>query len=366
MAIFKEHVLRSRPYSGGSVRENKNIVKLSSNENPLGPSPKAVEAMRGVLDGLHEYQFESDAALTGPVAHSVFGHLSGFDESFAARILPANGGMELLDIICRGFLEPGDSCLISSPTFMAYQNFAELAGGRVIDVPLLKENLMLDVPAILAAVNEKVRILFISNPNNPTGAIFPERDIRKLLDGLPEHVIVVYDEVYHHYVDRRDYVSASTLISEGRPVIGIHSFSKAYGLAGIRLAYLFSTPSITEYLRHFRRPFMIPALSMLGGLAALEDYEHLSNTVRVNAIEKKWLYEQFSKAGIEYWKSDANFILIRPPVSSKVFCTSLLKRGVMVRNAEPLGAEGLVRITVGNKDMNHALINAIQNLKFNK
>jgi histidinol-phosphate aminotransferase len=236
----------------------------------------------------------------------------------------------------------------------------------VIDVPLQKENFMLDVTGILAAVNGQVRIVFISNPNNPTGAVFPERDIRKLIGGLPGHVIVVYDEVYHHYVDRRDYVSASTLIGEGRPVIGVHSFSKAYGLAGIRLAYLFSTPAITGYLRHFRRPFMIPALSMLAGLAAIDDFEHLSNTVRINAIEKKWLYEQLRKQGIMYWKSDANFILVKPPGSSKAFCTSLLKQGVMVRNAEPLGAEGMVRITVGTMEMNQTLIRAIQNLKFNK
>jgi histidinol-phosphate aminotransferase len=360
--FFKKHVLRSYPYIGGSTREKinegKNIFKLSSNENPLGPSPKAVSAIIQSLGNLHEYQFQDDRRFVNALSE----HIGLSPDHF----LPANSGMELLDIICRGFLEPGTSCILSSPTFMAYKNFAELAGARVIDVPLLKENFSLDTHGILCAIDETTRVIFISNPNNPTGSLFPERDIRALIDGLPEHVVMVYDEVYYHFVDRGDYIRASQLIAENKNVIGLHSFSKAYGLAGLRLGYLFSTLAMTEYLRHFRRPFMVPALSVAAAIAALDDNEHLTRTVHLVAHEKKWICTELRRHGITYWPSDANFILIRPPIPAHLFCDYLLQKGVMVRGTDPLGAPGLVRITVGTRVMNEALVEAIYCLQFGK
>jgi histidinol-phosphate aminotransferase len=172
--------------------------------------------------------------------------------------------------------------------------------------------------------------------------------------------------VYYHFVDRRDYTRASTLIGEGKNVIGLHSFSKAYGLAALRLGYLFSTPDISHYLRHFRRPFMVSALAMVAGMAALDDYEHITRTVRATALEKRWLCAEFRRCGIMYWPSDANFILIRPPVNSLRFCQHLLQNGIMVRSTEPLGAPGLVRITIGNREMNEALIRTVYNLQYSK
>jgi histidinol-phosphate aminotransferase len=364
MISFKKHILDSIPYVGGSTREQnsggKALHKLSSNENPLGPSPKALTAIGKALSSLHEYQFQDDQVFTEKLSEHFEGKLS--HEQF----LPANSGMELLDIICRGLLEPGTSCILSSPTFMAYKNFAELAGARVIDVPLLQETFSLNVPGILHAIDQSTRIIFIGNPNNPTGALFPERDIRFLLAGLPDHVVLVYDEVYHHFVDRLDYIRASDMITEGENVIGIHSFSKAYGLAGIRLGYLFSTPEITKYLRHFRRPFMISSLSMTAGIAALDDVDHISRTVRMTILEKKWLYPALKRSGICYYPSDSNFILIRPPVPAARFCDYMLRQGIMVRSAEPLGAPGFVRITVGDREMNKGLMEAIKSLQFSK
>ena len=360
MKTFKHHILKSYPYTGGSTREPHVKYKLSSNENPLGPSPKALAAIRQALDGLHEYQFENDVEFCEKLAESVYGHL------YSKQFLPANSGMELLDIICRGFLEPGTSCILSSPTFMAYKNFAELAGATVVDVPLKKLNYSLDVSAILDSINETTRILFVSNPNNPTGTLFSDTAIRALVDNLPDHVVLVYDEAYYHYVDRKDYVRAADLINENKNVIGIHSFSKAYGLAGMRLGYLFSTPAITKYLRHFRRPFMVSSLSMVSGMAALDDHYHITRTTEMVTREKEWLYAQLIRQGIQFYPTDANFILIRPPGDPADFVRHLSSRGIMVRSTEALGAMGLVRITIGTPEMNQALIEAILSLRFCK
>jgi len=356
MKIFKQHILQTYPYTGGSAREPHVLHKLSSNENPLGPSPKAVAAMRAAIETIHEYQYENDTAFCKKLSDSLHGQLH------ANQFLPANSGMEILDIICRGFLEPGTTALLSSPTFMAYKNFAELAGAKVIDIPLNSIDFSLNVSGILDAIDETTRIVFVSNPNNPTGTLFPEKDIALLAEKIPDHVVLVYDEAYYHYVSKPNYTRAADLINEGKNVIGLHSFSKAYGLAGIRLGYLFSSEKITNYLRHFRRPFMISSLSMIGGMAALDDHFHISRSVDMVTREKEWLYAQLEKLGIKYWPGDANFILAEPPVDATAFVSALLQKGIMVRNAEPLGARGLVRITIGTHEMNQALIEAISEL----
>ncbi len=356
MKTFKQHILKTFPYTGGSAREAHVVHKLSSNENPLGPSPKAIAAIRTAMDDLHEYQFENDKDFCIKLAESVYGQLN------ADQFLPANSGMEILDIICRGFLEPGTSAILSSPTFMAYKNFSELSGAKVIDIPLNSPDYSLNVSGILKAIDETTRIVFVSNPNNPTGAIFPEKDIARLAEKIPDHVVLVYDEAYYHYVHKPNYTRAADLINEGKNVIGIHSFSKVYGLAGLRLGYLFSSPAIAKYLRHFRRPFMISSLSMIAGIAALDDHFHITRSVDMVTREKEWLYAQLEKLGIKFWPGDANFILIEPPMEAAAFVRLLLQKGIMVRNTEPLGAAGLVRITVGTPEMNQALTESIKSL----
>jgi histidinol-phosphate aminotransferase len=356
MPIFKDYILNSHPYKGGSARDDKNIIKLSSNENPLGPSPKAVESIYQHVHEIDEYGFQDDQIFTKKLSEF-------FERSIGPeQFLPANSGMELLDMVCRAFLEPGDSCILSSPTFMAYKNFAELCGARVIDVPLKSNSFALDVYAIIAAIDETTRIIFISNPNNPTGSFITREEMDELIGRLPDHVVLLYDEAYYQYVEQHDYPRAQDYIEKGKPVIGLHSFSKAYGLAGLRLGYIFSTPEITGYLRHLRRPFMVNSLSMQAGMAALDDWEHLAATLKLIHTEKKWVYGQLDILIIRYWKSEANFILIRPETDADIFTARLLAAGIMVRTAALLGAPGCVRVTIGTRAMNEALIEAIKDM----
>jgi histidinol-phosphate aminotransferase len=359
MSLFKDYILKSTPYKGGSTRNDAGasgrtvLHKMSSNENPLGASPKAVEAIYKNLHQASEYGFQDDLVFTEKLSHFFEGKL------LPEQFLAANSGMELLDIVCRAFLNPGDCCILSSPTFMAYKNFSELCGAAIIDVPLEKNSFQLDVQGIIAAIDKKTKLIFISNPNNPTGSFISRAEIDELIHCLPAHVMLIYDEVYHQYVEQSDYPRAQDYIEKGKNIIGLHSFSKAYGLAGLRIGYIFSTQPIMDYLRRLRRPFMVNSLSMEAAIAALDDWTHLAETLQINVSEKRWLYRQLDKLKIHYWKTDANFILLRPTMDADLFAMRMLKEGIMVRTAGVMGAPGCVRVTIGTREMNAAFIVAL-------
>lgn len=353
--MFKSYIASSIPYKGGSTRRGAGSVvyKLSSNENPLGPSPIALQAIREALPMLHEYNFEGDVEFRQAISECVWGKGSSVGPE---QIITANSGLELLDLICRGFVDEGSEVILCSPTFMAYENFAHLSGGKAIDIPLLEPGYRLDIEGVLRAVTSKTSLLFISNPNNPTGSLITRREMDVLMERLPGHVTVVYDEVYHHFVTSTDYPRASDYIAQGRPVVALHSFSKAYGLAGIRLGYAFSTPAIAKYLQRIRRPFMINTLSMLAGMAALKDVIHLRETQELVKKEKLWLYSELSLLGFTFWRSEANFILFRSPVPVATFVQEMLDYGIMVRGTDALRAPGCVRVSIGTPEANQSFI----------
>jgi histidinol-phosphate aminotransferase len=356
--MFKQHIIDNSPYVGGSVRSekqnSKKTYKLSSNENMLGGSPKALKAIKNSLSFLHEYNYQDDSRFREALACS-------FDFVIdSEQFLTANSGMEILDLVCRGFLEPGDECILSTPTFLAYKSFAGVCGATVIDVPLDAKNFSLPVEAILKAVTPKTKLVFISSPNNPTGSIVTTTEMNRLMENLPKHVITIYDEVYHQYVDHPAYARAVDFIKRGFPVIGIHSFSKAYGLAGIRLGYAFGTVEIINYLRQLRRPFMINTLSMEAGIAALGDYEHIEATVELIEKEKAWLYQELKRLRLSFWPSHANYILFRSPYESRHLAAGMLESGVMVRTGEVFGAPDCIRVTIGTRAANGAFINILK------
>jgi histidinol-phosphate aminotransferase len=355
MIRFKPHILNTIPYKGGSERPpGKQMVKLSSNENMLGPSQQALAAIRAHLSTLHEYRFEHDKMLRDAI-----GRKMGI---LPTQIVTGNSGMELLDLICRGFVDEGDEAILCSPAFMAYKSFAEISGAKLVDVPLDPADFSLDVGAVLAAINEKTRLLFISNPNNPTGTLINRKTMDDLMMKLPDHVLVVYDEVYHHYVQSQDYPRAMDYIDRGMNLVGLHSFSKAYGLAGIRLGYAFAPREIADYLTHLRRPFMINTLSTVAGIAALDDHDHIWETRKLAAREKQWLYEKLNALGVKFWKSEANFILFRSPVVAESFVSWMLSQGIMVRSAEVMRAPGCIRVTVGTRKANEVFVRALERL----
>lgn len=274
--------------------------------------------------------------------------------------------MEIIDIICRGFLSVDNEIVISSPTFKAYKNFAALENAKTIDVPLLAPDFSLDVDGILNAINENTRLIFITNPNNPTGTFIPKNKIDYLLDNISDDIVVVYDEVYYHFVEDETFCNAVNYIKDNKNVIAIHSFSKAYGLAGIRVGYAFSTPEIAEYLQKISRPFMISAMSTAAAIAALSDYEHIEKTKELVRTEKKFMYEQFDLLGIQYWKSQTNFILFKSPIEEEKIVKDFLDKGIMVRPCSKFGAQDHIRVTIGTHKINTLFFKILKTSLLNK
>jgi len=279
------------------------------------------------------------------------------------QFITGNGGMEVLDFICRGLVNLGDECIISTPTFLAYKDFIQVCGGKVVDVPLSTEKFRLDVQGILQAITEKTRLIFITSPNNPTGKIVSRAEMDELVEKVPPNVCILYDEVYHHFVTEGiDWPRALDYILAGKPIIGLHSFSKAFGLAGIRLGYAFTTPTIAKYLYNLERPFQISLLTMEAGLAALKDIKHLEKTKQIVHKGKHLVYGCFLQQGVMYWPSEGNFVLFKPPYDPEDFTADMLEQGVMVRTGKVFGAAGCIRVTIGSREAVKAFIEAFEKL----
>lgn len=358
---FKSYLQVKSNYKGGKslseVDTSKGkIYKLSSNENQLGSSPKAIAAIKKHIDSLSEYPDRTDDRLVNALERYYKGQLK------ADQFLTTNSGVANIDLIIRAFMEEGSECIFSNPAFGPYHEFPKKVGAISIDIPLLGDYFDLDVEGILNAINEKTRLIFITSPNNPTGTHIPKNQIDQLIEGIPDHVVLVFDEVYFQFADSPDFVRPLPYVLEGKNVIGINSLSKAYGLAGLRLGYSYSTPEIASYLKSLRIPFMINSLTMEGAMAALEDEEFIEKTVQFVHTEKHYLYEQFDRLGIKYWKTQANFILTQPDMDPVEFEEKMLQERVMVRPVAGFGAPKCVRITIGTREGNEALIKGWEKL----
>lgn len=358
ISIFKPYLTVKSDYVGGKPKPatapNQKIYKLSSNENLLGSSPKAIAAIREKLLSLNEYPSPTDARLCEALATFYKGELP------ATQFMGANSGSELLEMIARAFLDVDLECIISSPTFMPYCLFAEKQGAKVVDVPLKGDRFDLDVEGILAAITPRTRLLFLTTPNNPTGSYLPAATMKKLIEALPSHVVTVVDEVYYQFTDAADYSTAMPFVKAGKRVIAINSFSKAYGLAGLRVGYAYSTSELISYVKQLHRPFLLNSLSLSAAIAALEDVDFITQTVELIQTEKWFLYPQLDELKIKYWPTQGNFFLMRPPVSPPVFEAKMLEQGVMVRPVENFGAKGCIRITIGTREANEALVRGLR------
>ncbi|MEL7021575.1 MAG: histidinol-phosphate transaminase, partial [Bacteroidota bacterium] len=358
--IFKPYLSVTSSYRGGKSRgeagaTQRKTYKLSSNENLLGPSPKAVAALQQHLPHLNEYSDYQDQRLRDALAR--FYTTQGLD---AAQFITANSGVEILEMVVRGFLDTDLEIIISTPAFGPYKLFSLKHAARVVDIPLDATDYSLDVDGILAAVNEKTRLVFLTSPNNPTGGHIPRAELDRLVYSLPNHVVVVYDEVYYQYPTAEDYVRAYEYVQQGRRVIGVNSFSKAYGLAGLRVGYAYSTPEIANYLRQIARPFMINTLTTEAAIAALGDEAHIQRTQELIWKERPRIMQALRHLGVKYWESQANFVLIAPDMDEYEFEQRMLQEGIMVRTMAAFGAPGHIRITIGTEEANDALITALE------
>ena len=337
--------------------------KMNSNENMMGPSPAVVKAIQEYATTLGDYPEMSDERLRTAFAET-YGRGTTRD-----HFVTCNGGMDMLDMIARGFLKPDDEIVVCRPTYGVYMMFALLQGVEAaINVPLDAEEYSHDVPGILAAVNGNTRLVYICNPNNPSGTVMPAADFEELINELPDHVLIVADEVYHHFVTSLEFPDSLGYVLAGKNVIIVHSFSKAYGLAGLRLGAGIATPEVAKYLTRLRRPFHIGTLTLEAGIAALADRDHLKKCIQMAQDAKAYIYQEFDRLGIKYFPSETNFIYFKSPITPEDLAEQMNEYGVLIRPLEQFWqVPGGARVTVGQPEANEAFIDALESiLKENK
>lgn len=354
---FKQYILEDSTYKGGGKKilmpDGITVHKLSSNENPLGYSPKVKKALKDTLDDLSMYPDNTDIRLRQAL-------VADFDGALVAdNFISANSGSEIIDMISKAFLNENDEIIVSQPCFLPYTAFTRWMGARAINVPMTqKYNYNLE--CILDAVTPRTKLVFLASPNNPSGNYIPLKDLREFIDRLPEHVLLVLDEVYRHFAEAEDYTSALPFIKAGKNVIAINSFSKTYGLAGLRVGYGYAPLKISNYIRKICKPFLLSSLALEGAIAALEDTDFVKRTVDLVKTERKFVLEALDALQITYWPTQGNFVMIDPPVRDTEFVSFLEQRGIMVRPVGNFGAPGKVRISFGTREANKALVSALE------
>lgn len=358
-SIFKSYLQPKEVYKGGKniPPSDKNIYKLSSNENPLGASPKAVEALKKAADNIALYPDQTDIRLREALVNDFQGALT------SAQFLTGNSGSEIIDMLLRAFINEGDEVIFSNPCFLPYSVFSRWYGAKQVDIRLKDPDYALDLAGILEAITPRTKIIFLTSPNNPTGTYIPQAVFERFLKEIPDNILVVYDEVYRHFTDAPDYVTALPYVQAGHNIIGLNSFSKTYGLAGLRVGYCYTTPTIANYVRLIHKPFLLPLTAIEAAIGALNDTAFIQKTVATVREGRQFLYQEFEKLGITYWPSQANFILIDPPLPEMAFTDRLMDHGIMVRPVSQFGAPGKVRVTVGDPEANNALVKALKKIK---
>ncbi|SNR67625.1 histidinol-phosphate transaminase [Lutibacter flavus] len=360
-SLFKPYLTVKNAYKGGKsvLPKNKDqkVFKLSSNENPIGSSPLAIEAIKNSIENLHLYPDATDIRLRE--ALEIYYNYQLTKDQFIC----AASGSEIIDLVIRAFVKEGDEVIVSTPCFVPYKMFSRWSGATVVDIPLFEDNYGLNMEGILNAITKKTRIIFLTSPNNPTGSYISKVELEFLLNKLPQDIVVVFDEVYWHFANAQDYTTALPYISKYPNLIAINSFSKTYGLASLRVGYSYMNEEVAAYLRQICKPFLITKLSLEGSIASLKDTDFIEKTIDTIRSEKIYLQEQFNKLEIRFYPTQANFYLINPPIPSSEFVQFLAEEGIAVRPVDNFGATGKVRISIGTREANEALIKSIRKLK---
>jgi histidinol-phosphate aminotransferase len=325
------------------------IIKLASNENPLGPSPKAIQAMRVALENAHLYPDGSGFYLTKAIAAKL--------DVAPENVIFGNGSNEVIEFLGHAFLNPGDDIITCQYAFIVYKLLATAFGVRTIETPSPDYQQNLD--ATLEAITPKTRLIFIPNPNNPTGTLVSQSAIDDFMSRVPDSIPVIFDEAYFEFLDGPP--DTLSFVREGRNVVVLRTFSKIHGLAGLRLGYAIAPPEIIEVLHKTRQPFNVNSIALAGALAALDDEAHLRQTKGVVNEGRAYLQEQFAEMQISFVPAVANFVMVNVGDSCAVF-EKLLQRKIIVRPLKGYGLPEWVRISVGTMGENKKLIAALKDM----
>jgi histidinol-phosphate aminotransferase len=325
------------------------IIKLASNENPLGPSPKALAAMREMLERAHFYPDGGGYYLREAIAQKL-----GFSRS---QVILGCGSNEIIEFIGKAFLNPGDEIVTARHAFVVYKLMATLFGATTVEVP--DPNFAHDLDAMAAAITPKTREVFIANPNNPTGTLLSQAEIDRFMARVPEHVVVVFDEAYYEFLENPP--DTLKFIREGRNVVVLRTFSKIQGLANLRIGYGLAKPELIDVLQKTRQPFNVNGIAQAGALAGLLDDEHQRKTREITIQGREFLQREFAALGLEFVPSFANFVLVKVGDGKAVF-QALMKRGVIVRDMTSYGLPEWIRVSIGTMEQNKRFLGDLQRL----
>jgi histidinol-phosphate aminotransferase len=327
------------------------VIDLSSNENPLGPSPKAMDALRAAVGTAHRYPDASASDLKAALAERY-----GLS---TANLAIGNGADEWVLLLCLSLLEPGDEVIMAWGSFISYWLRGTEMGANVVRVPL--SNHTHDLDAMLNAVTPATRILFCCNPNNPTGTVVDPRAMEDWLSRVPDRVLVVLDEAYFEYADGPTYFQSLKALREGRQNLAVlRSFSKIYGLAGLRVGYLLAHERVVDYMERARPPFNVNRLAQVAALAALDDEAHVRRSLEANDAAKEFFYQKLRAMDVPYILSHTNFIAMDVGREAKQVSGALLERGFVTTALDGWGVPNHVRFSFGTPEENEAFVHALQ------
>ena len=356
--IPRKAVLNVKPYQPGKPIEEvkrdlglKDVIKMASNENPLGPSPKALEAIKKYLSNVNRYPEGGCFYLRQALAKKL--------KIKPEQFIFGNGSDELIGLTLRAFVSERDNVLVANPTFLMYGVSSAAHGADIKVIPT--RYFKYDLKAMKAAVTKNTKVIFIANPDNPNGTYVSKYELEDFLKGLPEDVIVFLDEAYSEFAEEQDYPNGLDYLGKNNIIVA-RTFSKAYGLAGLRVGYGISSPEIIKYMEAVREPFNVNSLAQIAALGALKDKEFLAKSKKLVREGKKFLYAGLKAMGVRYVPSVTNFILIELGPAAGDVSDKLLKKGVIVRNMKAWGLENFIRVTIGKKEENKRFIKELKKI----
>ena len=352
-----EYILGIDPYKPGKPMEElereygiSDSIKLASNENPLGPSPKAIEAVRDCLNAVHRYPDGSGWTLVSKIAAKL--------KLKPENIVLGNGSDEIIGMLTRVLLQPGDEVVVPQPTFSMYDIMVRSAGAITVTVPL-DAAMAVDLTAVRDNLTPRTRMVFICNPNNPTGTVITREKFEAFLHDLPAGIVVVIDEAYIEFVTDPDCVRGIDYLQEDSPLVVLRTFSKAYGLAGLRIGYAAMPAELSGYIHRVRQPFNAALPAQAAAAAALEDDAFLQQTLQTVHAGLETLHRSLGKAGIAYFPTQANFFLIHVGRSADEVFEQMLRKGVIIRSMTSYGYPDMIRVNVGLPHENQRLVKAL-------
>ncbi|MGB5748609.1 MAG: histidinol-phosphate transaminase [Desulfobacterales bacterium] len=351
-----DYILSLKPYVAGKPLEElereygiTDAIKLASNENPLGPSPLAIKALQQAVKELHRYPNGGSYHLCERISKR-------FDVD-KENIILGNGSDDIIAMLARVLLQPGDEAVLPRPSFLFYEIMIRCSGAIPVEVPL-KDGLT-DLDGMLERVGPNTRLVFLTNPHNPTGALIAKPALDDFVTALRADVVLVLDEAYIEFVREPNCPKSIDYLDSGKIVVGLRTFSKAYGLAGLRVGYGLMPPVLADLLNRVRQPFNVNSLAQAAAVAALDDEKFLIDTVKLVADELDFIYSALDDLGIEYLKSQANFLLIKVGKNANEVFEDLLKQGVIVRSMTSYGYPDRIRVNVGLHDENVRMLEAL-------